>query len=218
LTYASTRAGLQHIVWQLADGSGPAESLISSRHLVWPDAWTPDSRTLLYVEQLPTDMPRAYVLHPGPEPRSEPLRQPVVVDLRYPKLSPDGRLVAFGSNVTGRVEVYVEPFARTGARLQVSVDGGREPLWSRNGRELFYRRRSQMFAVPVDTRRLTAGKPVLLFERPYVTNGLSGHDYDVTPDGRFLLIKLSAEEQEPPRLNVVLNWTDELRRRVPRVK
>jgi serine/threonine-protein kinase len=216
LIYGSTREGLQHLVWQLADGSGLAASLASSRNLLWPDAWTPDGRALLYVEQLPTDMPRAYVLHLDPKPWSEPLRQPVVVDLRYPKLSPDGRLVAFGSNATGRVEVYVEPFARTGARLQVSVDGGREPLWSRNGRELFYRRGSQIFAVPVDTRRLTAGKPVLLFERPYVMNRLSGHDYDVTPDGRFLQIRPSAEEQEPPRLNVALNWADELRRRVPK--
>jgi len=183
LIYGSTRGGLQHLVLQPADGRGPAESLASSRNLLWPDAWTPDGRTLVYVEQLPTDMPRALVLHLDPRPWSEPMRQPAVVDLRYPKLSPDGRLVAFGSNVTGRVEVYVEPFARTGARLQVSVDGGRGPLWSRHGQELFYRRGSQVLAVPVDTRRLIAGKPLLLFDGSYVRNPLSGHDYDVSADG-----------------------------------
>ena len=70
-----------------------------------------------------------------------------------------------------------------------------------------------MFAVPIDTRRgFSAGKPVMLFQGRFVSNVL---DYDVAPDGRFLMMKPGDEEQTPPDLHVVLNWVDELARRVP---
>jgi hypothetical protein len=100
----------------------------------------------------------------------------------------------------------------------VTVDGGREPKWSRDGRELFYRSRTRVFAIPVDiTHGFSAGKPVVLFEGPYVVGGNvgGGLDYDVAPDGRFLMIKPTEEEKAPPHLNIVLNWIDEVARRVP---
>src|SRR6185503_5381726 len=100
---------------------------------------------------------------------------------------------------------YADSFPTLGARQQISTEGGREVNWSRDGRQLFYRFGPRMFAVAVDTTRgFEAGKPVLLFERPYYTdqdNG-SGFDYDVAPDGRFLMIKPSEEEQTPPPLYV----------------
>ena len=90
------------------------------------------------------------------------------------------------------------------------------PIWSRDGRELFFRTGRRIFAVPVDTTRgFTVGKPVMLFERPYLVDLLTGFDYDVAPDGRFLMIKPSEDEQAPARLNVVLNWVKKLKRRVP---
>jgi hypothetical protein len=101
----------------------------------------------------------------------------------------------------------------------VSVEGGREPLWSRDGRELVYRSGTRMVAVPVDTTRgFSAGKPRVLFEGRYVAGGLDvmGLDYDLAPDGRFLIVKPGAEEQAPRGLHVVLNWVDELKRRVPK--
>ena len=100
----------------------------------------------------------------------------------------------------------------------MSVEGGREPLWSRDGRELVYRSGTRIFAVPVDTtREFSAGKPRLLFEGRYVVGGLDvmGLDYDLAPDGRFLMLKPGADELAPRGLNVVLNWIEELKRRVP---
>lgn len=95
----------------------------------------------------------------------------------------------------------------------MSFDGGREALWSHDGRELFSRSGPRLFAVRVDTAgAFTAGKPTLLFQGRYVVEPI---DYDVAPDGRFLMIKPGEEEQAPPRLHVVLNWIDELARRVP---
>lgn len=99
------------------------------------------------------------------------------------------------------------------ARQQLTVDGGRAAIWSRDGREIFYRFGGSVFAVRVDTARgLSAGKPARLFDGRFVLEFL---DYDVAPDGRFLMIKPADEELASPRLNVVLNWVDELTRRVP---
>jgi len=137
---------------------------------------------------------------------------------RHPSLSPDDRWLAFTSTETKRTELYVQTFPPSGSRHQVTVDGGREPRWSRDGRQLFYRSGPRVFALPIDTSHgFSAGKRVVLFERRYVVGGVDngGIEHDVAPDGRFLMIKPSEEEQAPPRLNVVLNWVDELVRRVP---
>jgi serine/threonine-protein kinase len=136
-----------------------------------------------------------------------------------PSLSPDGRWLAFVSGETGRNEIYVAAFPGLALRRQVSVEGGRGPLWGRDGRELVYRSGTRMVAVPVNTTRgFSTGKPRVLFEGRYVAGGLDvmGLDYDLAPDGRFLMLKPSADEQAPPGLHVVLNWVDELNRRVPK--
>ncbi len=138
---------------------------------------------------------------------------------RSPSLSPDGRWLAYTSSETGRLEIYVEAFPVSGARHLVSVEGGDEPVWSRDGRELFFRRAQSLFAVPVRTAEgFSAGKPVRLFDADFVTSGAAvvrDLDYDVAADGRFLVVRPSEEEKASPHLNVVLNWTSELARRVP---
>jgi eukaryotic-like serine/threonine-protein kinase len=218
LTYTARREGVQRVMWVPANGDGPAESLTTSPNLLWPNAWTVDSSALIYTEQPPTDLSRLFVLHLDGEHRSEPLTAYNRGGSRQARLSADGRWLAFTAADAGPVQVYAGPFPPSGARHQVTVDNGREPKWSPNGRELFYRFRTRVFAVPVDTTRgFSAGKPVVLFEGPYVVGGgsVGGLDYDVAPDGRFLMIKPTEEEQAPPRLNIVLNWIDEVAHRVP---
>ncbi len=185
LSYSSIRDDGPHLIWQPADGSGEPESLLSSRNLLWPDSWTADSRTLLYMEQPPTDEPRIFVLRLDEGRRTQPLVQG---DGRHPSLSPDGHWVAFGSSgvagATGGMQVYVMPFPGLRSRQQVTVDGGREVKWRRDGGELFYRRGRQVFSVALNTSSaLRAGKPALLFEGPYVSDNVHGLDYDVAPDG-----------------------------------
>jgi len=142
----------------------------------------------------------------------------------HPVFSPDGRWIAYSSTESGTQEVYVQTFPGSGQKIRISTNGGSSPAWAANGRELFYQLRAdsgtRMMAVDIDTRKgFDAGKPRLLFEGPYsVNNPMRG--YDVTSDGEhFVLIRPSTEsvkaEQPFTQMHVVLNWTEELKRRVP---
>ena len=217
LAYEKLRAGTHHLFWQPADGSGAPESLVSGLNRLHAGAWTPDGRALLYVDSPPSDRSDIAILRLDGERRSKPVVQgPVAAYEDFPRFSPDGHWLAYTSNETGRAEIYVQAYPESVARHQVTVDGGFAAVWSRDGRELFFWNRAQMFALPVNiTHGFSAGKPVRLFESRYVADRLAGFPYDVAPDGRFLMIKPSEEEQSPPRLNVALNWVDELVRRVP---
>ena len=126
--------------------------------------------------------------------------------------SPDGRWLAYVSNESGRFEVYVQAYPGPGGKWPISIEGGNEPLWSRDGRELFYREGNRMMAVAVRTvPTFTTEKPRLLFEGSYVLRP-NVANYDVSLDGqRFLMIK---EEGQAP-INVILNWFEELERLVP---
>jgi serine/threonine-protein kinase len=223
LTYSSIRAGVGQIVRQPVDGTGPPDVLLAKRIRLFPSSWLPDGRGLFYMESPPTDLSAIRLLTVDGERRSVAVTQKSATAIeRQPAVSPDGRWLAYSVRDNGSVEIFVQPIGAPGARRQVSVDGGREPIWSRDGRELFFRSFRRMIAVPIDTTHgFAAGKPVSLFERDYFVDSSpqsTGFDYDVAPDGRFLMIKPSADEQAPRHLSVVLNWGDELARRVPRAK
>jgi hypothetical protein len=160
---------------------------------------------------------------------SAPQARPFLVsdsDESSAELSPDGRYVAYESNQSGRSEVYVQPFPGPGRRDLISIEGGGQPLWARNGRELFYRASGpgpmmRMMAVDVTLGQvLTAGRPHVLWEaaRARYPGGTGGRTYDVAPDGRrFLMIHQRDPAPQPPITHVVLvqNWLDELKRLVP---
>jgi len=221
LTYASVRGRTQHLIWQPIDGSGPAESLVSGTNTLEPGAWTPGNEAFVYMDSPPNGLSQLLFLSPGGTTRPQPAvrKNEATRGNRSPSLSPDGRWLAYTSNETGRTEIYVESFPASGSRHLVSMEGGDEPLWGRDGRELFFRRATSLFAVPVRAAaKFSAGKPVRLFDAD-VANAAAGFagalNYDVAPDGRFLMVKPSEEEQALPHLNVVLNWAHELSRRVP---
>ena len=143
------------------------------------------------------------------------------------ELCPDGRYLAYGSNQSGRSEVYVQPFPGPGRRELVSTDGGGQPVWARNGRELFYRAPGagpmlRMMAVDVTLGNVfTAGRPRVLWQgmRARYPGGTGGRTYDVAPDGRrFLMIQQRDSVPQPPVTHVVLvqNWLEELKRVVPK--
>ena len=124
-----------------------------------------------------------------------------------PMISPDGRWLAYISEESGQDEVYVQPFPGGGEKRQISIQGGMEPIWSQDGRELFYRNGDRMMAVAVETEPgFSAGVPRLLFEGRYI---LDSHPrYGVSPDGqRFLLSRIEGETQ----IKVVPNWFEELK-------
>jgi len=127
-------------------------------------------------------------------------------------LSPDGRWLAYVSDESGNSEVYVRPFPDVNsAKFAVSVGGGMEPLWRRDGTELFFRNtRGDMYAVPVGTgREFEHGAPKLLFSRPGMALQEFYRSYDVHPDGKRFLM-LTSGDAEARRLSVIFNWHPEL--------
>ena len=132
-----------------------------------------------------------------------------------PAFSPDGKWVAYRSEETGRSEIYVVPYPGPGGRVPVSSGGGTGFRWSRSGRELFYRNGDKLMAVAIETSpTFRAGTPKLLFEKRYHNVA-----WDVDADDkRFLIIhQPSLQQATAEHLSVVLNWFEELRRRVPPV-
>jgi serine/threonine-protein kinase len=140
-----------------------------------------------------------------------------------PQISRDGRWVAYMSTESGKPEIYVRPFPDVNlGKFKVSTSGGDSPLWSPDGRELFYRSGDSVIAVSVQTApTFKPGKPGILFQGTYVSASLQdAHTWDISPDGkRFLMMKATAAiasaEEGPRRINIVLNWIDELKQRVP---
>ena len=135
-----------------------------------------------------------------------------------PRFSPDGRWIAYTSDESQqRFDVYVRAYPGAGQRTQVSVGGGYDAVWSKDGRELFYRDGDRFYAVPVTLGgTFSAGVPKLLFTGPYLDTGIFFHSYDVSPDGqRFLVVQVSDEERAPRRFHLVQNWFEELKAKVP---
>jgi serine/threonine-protein kinase len=140
-----------------------------------------------------------------------------------PKISPDGKWIAYASSESGKLEIYVRPFPEVNkGRWQVSTSGGNTPLWSPSGRELFYLNEDAVMRVPVESGpAFNAGKPETLFRGAYVRfSALDGQPWDINPDGkRFLMIKEPAAVASagggPSKINIVINWFEELKQRVP---
>jgi len=134
---------------------------------------------------------------------------------RNAAMSPDGRWMAYESDMSGTLEVYVRPYPDVSGGLeQISSGGGSEPAWSRDGRALFYLNADQtMMRVPVDASgRFTAGSPVRLFDASRYFFDTAGRNYDVASDGRFVMIGASDDLRERlPSIEFVLNWTELLR-------
>jgi Tol biopolymer transport system component len=209
--------------WRLmsvaADGATPPQVIVESGNRIFARCWTPDGRALLYSESLP-GRNQIKEVEPGGQPR--PLATdhgPSFANVGGAALSPDGRWLALVGVETGRStgNIYVEPFKRPGPRYQLTVDGGIQPIWRTDGREIVYRNGDAMYSVPVEAgREFVAHKPLLIFRGSYRRGAPDTADYDVAPDGsRFLMVRMGDDELAPRRLNVVVNWADELERLVP---
>ena len=134
-----------------------------------------------------------------------------------PMFSPDGRFLAYRSSESGRVEIYVQPFPATGAKWQVSTDGGSEVVWGRDGRELFYRNDAKFMAVDISLDPVfSAGKPRILFEAEYERTVPDRANYDVTHDAqRFLVVKAGGAVQPSREIVITLNWAETLKTTLP---
>ena len=197
-----------HIKWAPADGSGAGEVLI-------PNAWS--------VVFAPSDK-HAYVTFVRPVTggdiddvaldsthRSTPFARTEATE-HGQKVSPDGAWVAYVSSQSGRNEVYVRAAAGETGLHQISTDGGSEPVWAPNGRELYYRGDQKFLAAQIATRpAFSVVRRDTLFTDAFVT-GVNYAAYDVSPDGKtFVLVRPAAQVQHPI---IVFGWLDELRERM----
>ena len=221
LTFRSNReGGPLNLFWKPADGSGAAERLTTSEQDQSPTSWSPDGQVLAFYErsfaegQASTDRNIWVVPLEGErEPRpflQTPFNEGGAV------ISPDGRWLAYVSNESGRFDVYVQPFPGPGGKRQISTEGGNEPVWSRNGEELFYRNGNQMMAVEITTEpTFSAGTPSILFEGAFRRGSVLRADYDIAPDGQRFVMLQQGGTDALTQINVVLNWFEELMQRVP---
>jgi len=134
-------------------------------------------------------------------------------------LSPDGRWLAYLSNESGRMELYIRAFPAGGGKIVISKNGAAEPRWSRDGRELFYRSGARMMAVTIETGASPRpGTPHALFEGRFQPTDTGAGGYDVAPDGRFLMIQPTAPNDSGSRINVVFGWLEDVTARAPNAR
>ncbi|MGH9784258.1 MAG: TolB family protein [Terriglobia bacterium] len=237
LLFSSNRTGSPNLFWKPADGAGAEEQITKSEHFYQTGSVFSDGRLAFYAENHPTEGPDIWTISLGREHKPSLFLQ-TPSNESAPMISPDGRWLAYSSNESGRFEIYVREFpgpggpppvgpssqgsqysgsGPQGGKWQVSTEGGMEPVWARHGRDLFYRNGDKMMAVNIAAGlAFTAGSPRLLFEGKYERGPAAHANYDVSPDGqRFLMVKEGGFESPPSQINVVLNWFEDLKRRVP---
>jgi eukaryotic-like serine/threonine-protein kinase len=198
-------------VWISTDGSGRGGPVPGTLPNDFPSGPGADADSFLVTRIQPDTMGDVFLVSASGafEPR------PLIATPSYEggaQLSPDGRWLTYVSNSSGRSEVLVRPYPALDRQWQVSEGIGIHPMWSRDGREIYYRDGVSLVAVPFQgtSAEPVVGKPIPLFEDEYdVGPGITNANYDVTPDGRFLLLRRDAQGAT---LRVVLNWTEELRR------
>ena len=216
LAFSSPISGQENLYWQAADGSSAAERLTTSDYWQIPGAFAPDGSTLAFVEEPPETGYDILIL----DMKSRRVTPFLKTKARegWPEYSPDGRWLAYVSNESGRMEVWVRPFPGPGGRWQVSKEGGLEPIWSKDGRQLFYREAGRVWAADVRTDSgFSTGKPRLLFEKPGFMTANAVRNWDLYPDGRGFLMMKEGEIKPRPATEMVLvqNWFQELKRLVP---
>ncbi|MGN6392061.1 MAG: protein kinase domain-containing protein, partial [Gemmatimonadales bacterium] len=209
--FRSDRAGNTAIWWRPADLSAEATPLLTGRRLdVFEGVISPDGRYLVF--QVDTAGADIYYRALAGDTAMRPIANSQTAIETMPRLSANGRWIAFSTNESGRDEVVVQPFPGPGGRVQVSIGGGTEPVWSRDGRRLFYRgERNLMAAVIGRGPGLTvAGRDSVLRDTyAYASNPHA--NYDVMPDGTHFIF---LEADNAGELIVALNWTSVLRARM----
>jgi Tol biopolymer transport system component len=207
--FSAGSRGVWNIFETPTSGTGESKPVLESALSKWPHDLSPDGRLLLYREFSPSTRGDLKILPLVGE------RRPYTYlasqfDEDAAVFSPDGRWVAYVSDDSGRKEVYVASFPEPSRRHRISTDGGTQPRWRSDGRELYFVTSSRTFmAVPFESGRtdLPTGAPRRLFDVPI--NMAFGSNvpfrYDVAPDGRFL-VTVRASEEPPPPLVLVLNW------------
>jgi serine/threonine-protein kinase len=211
VAYVSAGSGEAGIYLRNADGSGEAQQLILGQGTNYTGPWTPDASRLLPVPLNPRTGFDLTILPVKEGATLQPLMATPYTE-GYPALSSDGRWLAYVTDESGRSEVYVRRFPDPGGRVQVSLAGGSEPVWNRNGHELFYRAATQKGAQIVSARvQTTPSFQVLsrtpLFQAEHYETAVPHANYDVDPSGkRFVMVRHRGSSE----IILVQNWAAQM--------
>ncbi len=219
LAYAASRDATRRSLFvKPADGSAAAVE-----REVWSDAghfhvndWSADGRTIIIEARRAATLNDLVAIDIETGAATDLLSSPY--SEMQARLSPDGKWLAYVSDESSRKEVYVQPYPALDARVLVSIEGGVEPVWSADGRRLFFRSEDIMMSAMTSTSPLEFGPPERLFpDRFGRTQGEAHTHYDVAADGRFLMIDspIRGGPQQRQEINIVLNWGEQLKRLAP---
>ena len=199
---------------KIASGTGNEEVLLRSSEEKVPDDWSSDGRFIVYETLNPKTNKDLWVLPMSGDRQPFPFLQTEFNELQA-QLSSDGKWIAYTSNESGALEVYVQTFpASGGGKWRVSIAGGCQPSWRRDGRELFYIAADRkLMAVDVKLGAIfEAGVPKTLFATRVLSLTDFRNHYAVSADGQRFLINSTMEETSATPINIVVNWTAALKK------
>jgi serine/threonine-protein kinase len=220
IVFLSNRAGASqggYDAYQVpVDGSAPASLLLDYSYGMWEAERSADGQWLVFRADEAGNIGRIRARRLTGDTTVVPIVIGSSVSLaNNVALSPDGHWLAYMSDATGRREVYVTPFPSASSTHLVSRDGGSEPRWGRNGRELFYKSNNYLWAVPYTSNpTFVAGTPVQLFSVAAYRSARNRQQYDVAPDGQHFIMIREPENERPENLVYTENWLAELEAKV----
>ena len=206
-----------NIYWKGVTGNTKAQRLTKSNFWLQPLSWSNDGKTLIFHQSTALSS-EGWGIHYINLDSSQIITTYIDSDYneRLPALSPDGNFIAYSSDETGRYEIYVSTFPEIKFKHLLSIAGGTEPVWSKDGKALYYRNNYNMMKVPIEIKpNFNPGKPILLFEKKF-NMGTYGINYDISPDGdHFLMVKIELPKQESLNdIKIIQNFFEEVERKM----
>jgi serine/threonine protein kinase len=214
IIFSSDREGIGNLYQKSSSGAGDEQLLFKSNERKWPGDWSKDGRFIICTNRSATTKDDLWVL-PMTGDQKPFLYLQSSFNEDHPRFSPDGHFVAYTSDEHGKWEVYVQTFPASGGKWIVSTNGGVQPRWRRDGKELFFiapDRKMMAVDVKLEGSVFEAGVPKVLFQTNVVSYPNPRNVYDVFADGQRFVIVTPSEENTSTGINVVTNWNADKKR------
>jgi serine/threonine-protein kinase len=209
ITYTTFRKGLYDIYQLAVNPRGNEEPLLTGKTDQIFRTWSPDGKIFLFGEFHPISGANIRYYDINNKDSTKSLLSEEYLEFN-PSFSPDGKWLVYASNEFGQNEIFIRRFSVSGKGTPISLGGGNEPVWSKDGNEVYYKSKNKMMGVKIETKpQLSFSKPTILFEfeRPFHPEG--GINYDVSKDGKFLMVR--NEQGKSAETVVIQNWFEELK-------